>query len=111
MTTIHNILRPFGITGRYKGFYHVCFSIQLAVTDDFRLSDVTREIYMVTALHFHCNWKAVERNIRTVVIRAWNVNPDLLSQMAGYPLDGVPTASEFIEIISSYILRSTLIPD
>lgn len=111
MITIQNILRPFGITGRYKGFHHVCFSIQLAVTDDFRLNAVTREIYMVTAVQFNCNWKAVERNIRTVVIRAWNVNPDLLSQMAGYPLDGPPTASEFIEIVSSYILRSDLTLD
>lgn len=111
MATIQNILRLFGITGRYKGFYYVCFSIQLAVSDDLRLSAVTKEIYMATALHFNCNWKSVERNIRTVVIRAWNVNPDLLSQMAGYTLDGTPTASEFIEIISSFILRSNLILD
>lgn len=106
MTTIQNILRPFGITKCYKGFHLVCFSIQLAVNDDFRLGAVTKEIYMVTASHFNCNWKAVERNIRTVVIKAWNVNPDLLSQMAGYPLDGTPSASEFIEIVSSYIIRA-----
>lgn len=108
MTTIQNILRPFAITRCYKGFYHVCYSIQLAVTDDFCLGAVTKDIYMVTASHFDCNWKAVERNIRTVVARAWQVNPELLSQMAGYPLYEKPTASEFIEIISSYILRTNL---
>ena len=48
----------------------------------------------------------VERNLRTVVSRAWQVNPDLLCRMAGYPLTAAPTASEFIEIIASYIIRS-----
>lgn len=107
MTRIQNTLRPFGITKCYKGFHRVCFSIHLAITDDSRLEAVTKEIYMETASHFDCAWTAVERNIRTVVARAWQVNPNLLIHMAGYPLDGTPTASEFIEIISSYILRSS----
>ena len=63
---------------------------------------------METASHFNCNWTAVERNIRTTVARAWKVNCPLLSEMAGYPLACVPTASEFIEILASYILRSSV---
>ena len=107
MTRIQNVLRPFGITKCYKGFHRVCFSIHLAIVDDSRLEAVTKEIYMETASHFGCDWTAVERNIRTAVARAWRVNPNLLIHMAGYPLDGMPSASEFIEIISSHILRST----
>lgn len=107
MTDIQNALRPFGITRCYKGFRHAVYAIRLAVEDERRLGSVTREIYMVTAEHFGCRWTAVERNIRTVVLRAWQVDPELLCRMAGYPLDGAPTASEFIEIISSYILRTT----
>ena len=107
MTRIQETLRPLGVTRCYKGFHHVCFSIHLAVTDDFRMEAVTKEIYTETAIHFGCKWTAVERNIRTVVARAWQVNPSLLCRMAGYPLDGTPTASEFIEIVSSYILRSS----
>ena len=106
MIRIQNTLRPFGITRCYKGFHHICFSVHLAVTDDSRLEAITKEIYMETATHFGCTWIAVERNIRTVVSRAWQVNPDLLILMAGYPLDAMPTASEFIEIVASYILRS-----
>lgn len=106
MTTIQNILRPFGITRCYKGFPHTVYAIYLAITEGERLEAVTKEIYMETASHFGCKWTAVERNIRTAVSRAWQVNPDLLCQMAGYPLTAAPTASEFIEIISSYIIRS-----
>ena len=61
---------------------------------------------METAFHFGCKWTTVERNIRTAVARAWSVNRSLLLEMAGYPLDTEPSASEFIEIIATHIIRS-----
>ena len=106
MTAVQDILRSFGITRCYKGFKHTEYAICLAIQDESRLEAITKEIYMETAEHFECNWTAVERNIRTAVSRAWSVNPDLLCQMAGYPLEAEPTSSQFIEIISSYIIRS-----
>lgn len=50
----------------------------------------------------------MERNIRTAVARAWKINRPLLVEMAGYPLTCLPSASEFIEILTSYILRTFL---
>ena len=105
--TIQETLRLFGITRCYKGFKHIEFAVALAIAKEERLEAVTKEIYMETASHFNCSWTAVERNIRTAVARAWEVNPSLLCEMAGYPLTCTPTASEFIEIITSYILRSS----
>ncbi len=107
MTTIQDTLRLFGITRCYKGFKHVEFSVALAVSEEERLEAVTKEIYMETASHFNCKWTAVERNIRTAAARAWKVNRPLLCKMAGYPLNCSPTASEFIEIITSYLIRSS----
>ena len=106
MTAVQDILRSLGITRCYKGFKHTEYAICLAIQDESRLEAITKEIYMETAAHFECNWTAVERNIRTAVSHAWSVNPDLLCQMAGYPLESEPTSSQFIEIISSYIIRS-----
>lgn len=108
MTTIQNTLRPFGITRCYKGFKYTVYAIHLVIENEDRLDAVTKEIYMETASYFGCKWTAVERNIRTAVSKAWRVNPDLLCRMAGYPLSDTPTASAFIEIISSYIIRSQL---
>lgn len=105
--TIQKTLRLFGITRCYIGSKHVEFAVALAVSEEDRLEAVTKESYMETASHFRCKWTAVERNIRTAVARAWRVNPALLCKMAGYPLTCTPTASEFIEIITSYILRSS----
>ena len=104
--TILETLRPFGITRCYKGFPLTVYAIHLAVMEEDRLEEITEKIYRETADHFGCKWTAVERNLRTVVSRAWQVNPDLLCRMAGYPLTAAPTASEFIEIIASYIIRS-----
>ena len=106
MTFIQDCLRPFGITRCYKGFKHTTYAIYLAVQDESRLEAVTKEIYMETASHFNCEWTAVERNIRTSVARAWRLNRPLLSEMAGYPLEAEPTASGFIEIIATYLIRS-----
>ena len=107
MTIIQDTLRLFGITRCYKGFLHTAYAIYLAVQDESRLEAVTKEIYMEAAFHFNCTWTAVERNIRTAVARAWKINRPLLAEMAGYPLACIPTASEFIEILASYILRSS----
>ena len=106
MTAVQDILRSFGITRCYKGFKHTEYAICLAIQDESRLEAITKEIYMETADHFGCSWTAVERNIRTAVSRAWAVNPALLCQIAGYPLKTEPSASQFIEMVSSYIVRT-----
>lgn len=107
MANTQDTLRLLGITRCYKGFKHTAYAIYLALDDEDRLAAVTKEIYMETAAHFGCKWTAVERNIRTAAARAWKVNRPLLCEMAGYPLAWTPTASEFIEILASYILRSS----
>lgn len=51
------------------------------------------------------SWSAVERNIRTIARRAWMSNPDYLEQLAGYPLNGPPSASELIEMLANDAMR------
>ena len=106
MTAVQVILRALGITRCCKGFKHTEYAICLAIQDKSRLEAITKEIYMETADHFECSWTSVERNIRTAVSRAWSFNPDFLCQIAGYPLKTEPSASQFIEMVSSYIIRS-----
>ena len=103
---IQHTLRLLGITRCYKGFNHLAYAISLVVEDESRLESVTKRIYTETAEHFGCKWTSVERNIRTAAARAWQINPAFLAEMAGYPLIDVPTSSEFIEIISLYLLRT-----
>ena len=70
--------------------------------------NVTEEIYEVVALQTRCHPSNVERNIRTVVLCAWHTNRPLLVKMAGFTLTAPPRASQFIDIIASYIQREVL---
>lgn len=106
MTFIQDTLRSFGVTRRYKCFKYTVFAIYLSVTEKDRVESV-KKIYIETASHFGCKWTCVERNIRSAVSRAWQINPQRLEQMAGYPLSGPPTSSEFIAIVSTYIIRNS----
>ena len=105
--TVQDTLQALGITRNYRGCHRAITAIELAMENEDRLEAVTKEIYLEVAKKCGCNWSAVERNIRTVVQRAWRINRPLLIRMAGYPLEVPPTASEFIAIVANFIQRSS----
>lgn len=92
----------------YRGYPQTVRAIALVLEDESRLLNVTEEIYEVVALQTRCHPSNVERNIRTVVLCAWHTNRPLLVKMAGFTLTAPPRASQFIDIIASYIQREVL---
>ena len=78
-TTNQKILRALGITRNYDGYRLILAAVQLAVEDEDCLRLVTKEIYRPVFILCYCPLANVERNIRTVVFRAWKVNRPLLS--------------------------------
>lgn len=103
---IKEILRPLGITRSCRGFSRVLLAVELVLKDEDRLGAVTKEVYQCVAAYYGCNWKTVERNIRSAIQIAWRTNPKYLNKMAGYPLAEPPTASDFLEIVTNYIQRA-----
>ena len=89
-TIIRETLRPFGITRNYRGYPQTVRAIALVLEDESRLLNVTEEIYEVVALQTRCHPSNVER------------------KMAGFTLTAPPRASQFIDIIASYIQREVL---
>ena len=88
INVIRRELRALGITRRCRCYGRIVMAIQLAVDQEDSLEAVTKEIY----------WE--------VGSRCWRTIPELLREMAGYPLDGPPTASEFLEILSNDVQRA-----
>jgi len=111
MSTVQETLRRFGVTRCYKGFDYMAFALNLSMQNEDCLTAMTREIYLPIAHRFGVNWMAAERNIRTITARAWQVNPQLLQEMAGYPLNDTPTNSEFLEILTHYLTTQKEEPD
>ena len=105
MNRIEDLLMSLGITRNYRGYRRTALAIQLAMEREERLEAVTKEIYWEVARLCGCTWTAVERNIRTVVQRAWRVNPARLAEMARYPLEKPPTASQFIALTAACLRR------
>lgn len=105
-TRIRETLRVLGGTHNYLGYRHVEMAVLLVLEDEDRLESVVKDVYMAVADQCGCNWNAVERNIRTLVHRAWKINAKKIVEMAGYPMAASPTASEFIEIVANYVRRS-----
>jgi hypothetical protein len=102
---ISEILRALGIGRQYLGYNITVKAVRLVLQDENCLFCVKNSIYNPLALQQQCDWRTIERNIRTIVSRAWHVNQPLLIEMAGYHLKREPTVTEFIEMIASYMLR------
>ena len=103
-TTIQKTLRALGIIRNYDSYRLILAAVQLAVEDEDRLRLVTKEIYRSASILCCCPLANVERNIRTVIFRAWKVNRPLLSQLAGFPLEAPPAVSHFIEMMASHLI-------
>lgn len=96
---VFDLLRPLGITEKYIGAVQLSMAVQILMADSSHINAVLKEIYGVIAGQYAVDWKAVERNIRTVAKLAWNSNPRYLEEIAGYPLTDRPTATQLIEIV------------
>lgn len=98
---ISQLLVPLGITAKYTGFFYLTYAIELVEHDPSHLVLVTKDLYPTVATHFSSTPSRVERNIRHTAGLAWQVNPVLLQEMAGYPLTQRPCASQFIAILTA----------
>ncbi len=103
---ISETLQSLGITKRYKGYRQLLLSVELALDDESRLLYVTEGIYHQVADICNCDYRNVERNIRTVANHAWEVNSKKLTEIAGYTLVSIPSVSEFIDILAIYVERN-----
>ncbi len=98
-------LRMLGIGRHYLGYHITVQAVQMTLMDSKRLLCVKQGIFLPLAEQEHCDWRTIERNIRTVIRRAWHVNRDYLTELAGYPITREPTVVEFVEMLSDHVLR------
>lgn len=100
---IYDLLYRLGATANYLGFFYVVHAIRLSVEDPSRLMFVTKWLYPDVAKHYGTNWRAVERDIRTVINTVWRCQPELLTEIAGFQITEKPGPSRFLSILTGYI--------
>lgn len=101
--TLHRTLHYLGITRNYRGFKQVCIAVELIKEHPERLHNVMQNVYYVVAKECGCSPLCVERNIRTIILKAWNCNYSRLCEIANCNLLSPPTAAEFVDLLSTYI--------
>ena len=102
---IHDLLYGLGITANYTGFFQTGSAVQLCMERPERLLLVTKLVYPDVARQYKTNWKAVERNIRTVNGIVWAQNRPFLEKLAGRELLSKPSNAQLLAILS-YSLRT-----
>lgn len=105
MNEVHDLLYRFGVTASYVGFFHTSYAVWLYVQQPQRILMTTKWLYPEVAKQYNTTWKAVERNVRTVISVAWRNNPELMMQIARRPLQCKPNAAQFISILAEGLPR------
>ena len=101
----HDVLKNLGITPNYIGFHQTITAVEIVCQEPSALFLVTKDLYPAVAKEYSTCWKTVERNIRSVTAMAWERNPTLVRELAGYPMEQRPRAAQFIAILADAARR------
>ena len=103
---ISSLLIRLGAVSNHVGLVQTSYGVYLAIQNPDKLMLVTKWLYPEIAKNFGCTTYAVERNIRTVVNKIWETNPQCLCDLAGGSLVQRPTASNLLTILTFYFRSS-----
>lgn len=102
---IYDLLYRLGVTENYIGFFQIADAVSLCKEQPERLLQVTKRLYPEVAKQYNTNWKAVERNIRTVGYVIWRENRPLLEHLACRHLEQPPRNAQLLSILSASLER------
>lgn len=102
------LMDSLGIGRHYRGYAMAVDAICLVLRNEAELLCMREQVLEPLAVKYDCSWQCVSRNIRTVILRCWQVNAAKLQRMAAYPLTAAPSVTEFIGIVVVYAQRRRL---
>ena len=98
-TEVYDLLYHLGVTANYTGFFQTASAVRLCMEQPERLLLVTKWVYPDVARHYKTNWKAVERNIRTVNGIVWEQSRPFLEKLASRKLLSKPSNAQLLAIL------------
>lgn len=104
-TQLDAVLRPLGIVRSMKSYRILCDCIFRICEQEYRLEAVQKEVYTPVAQQHCCHWSSVQSALRRASKAAWEINPDYVRKLAGYPLSGCPSAVQLLEMIYNAVVR------
>lgn len=83
-------------------------AVFVAIQEPESLLMVTKWLYPKAAKRCGTNWKALEKNLRTMISRIWINYPESLQALAAAPLRKKPTPSQFVALLASGLCTEIL---
>ena len=102
---INDVLRYVGITRNMNAYIILSQALTLIAEDEDRLRAVEKEIYTPIADKKLYEPKAVQSTIRRASKVAWDLCPERVQELAGYPLNGRPSAVTMLELLYNGVAR------
>lgn len=102
---VDGVLRPLGITRNIRAYHTLSEVLRLICEQEDRLEAVQKEVYEPIADKQCSDWTAIQSTIRRAAQTAWHTNPSRVQELAGYPLDGCPSAVQFLEMLYNDLAR------
>ena len=96
-------LENLGITRKYRGYYFLSDAVEIVNLKEAALLNVGKYIYSPISIKYNCNSRTIERNIRTVILKAWKNNKYQMENIMGVKLTSPPTVTEFIDGLAYYV--------
>ena len=102
---INDVLRYVGITRNMNAYIILSQALTLIAKDEDRLRAVKKEVYTPIADKNPYGSIAVQSTIRRASKVAWNLCPERVQELAGYPLNGRPSAVTMLELLYNGVAR------
>lgn len=102
---INDVLRYVGITRNMNAYMILSQALTLIAEDEDRLRAVEKEIYTPIADKKLSDPKAVQSTIRRASKVAWDLCPERVQELAGYPLNGRSSAVTMLELLYNGVAR------
>ena len=102
---INDGLRYVGITRNMNAYMILSQALTLIAEDEDRLRAVEKEIYTPIADKNLRGPRAVQSTVRRASKVAWDFFPDRVQELAGYPLNGRPSAVTMLELLYNGVAR------
>jgi len=102
-----HVLHELGIGKSYNGYDYILYGLSLVEEDEFRLTNITKILYIDIAQYFQTSPVCVERNIRKVIEVIWKhatEHKHLIIKIFGSRYEMTkPTNKEFLELLYEYM--------
>lgn len=105
MLRIERLMSDIGVTTNYKGYHYLTDALRICLKKTGKIR-ITKDIYPRVATIYGVPSIRVEQNIRFAKEHSYSNRKDKLEEIAGFPLEKIPSNTEFLVMLTEYLKKT-----